>query len=94
MTSLSTELSELLRSLHVHTLKDEEVLLIKDPKRTLDRKDGISQVHYLSDTMFKKYAWMCVFDGGLFNFLEVSSVVFCGFLGVWYVLCVTFGVIL
>ncbi|XP_053482872.1 A-kinase anchor protein 11 isoform X3 [Ictalurus furcatus] len=43
VTSLSTELLELLRSLHVHTLKDEEVLLIKDPKRTLDRKDGISQ---------------------------------------------------
>ncbi|XP_053090036.1 A-kinase anchor protein 11 isoform X1 [Pangasianodon hypophthalmus] len=44
VTSLSTELLELLRSLHVQTLKDEEVLLIKDPKRTLDRKDGISQI--------------------------------------------------
>ncbi|KAM9486534.1 A-kinase anchor protein 11 isoform 1-T1 [Clarias gariepinus] len=45
VTSLSTELLELLRSLHVHTLRDEEVLLIKDPKRTLDRKDGKSQTN-------------------------------------------------
>ncbi|XP_060785884.1 A-kinase anchor protein 11 isoform X2 [Neoarius graeffei] len=43
--SLPTELLELLRSLHVQTLKDEEVLLIKDPKRTLDRKDAVSQTN-------------------------------------------------
>ncbi|KAI4872452.1 hypothetical protein NFI96_033687, partial [Prochilodus magdalenae] len=43
LTSLSAELMELLRSLHVHTLKDEEVLFLKDPKRPFERKDGISQ---------------------------------------------------
>ncbi|KAK3569251.1 hypothetical protein QTP86_026599 [Hemibagrus guttatus] len=48
---LSAELLELLRSLHVHTLKDEEVLLIKDPKRTLDRKDGVSQTNSSSRAM-------------------------------------------
>ncbi|KAF5905897.1 A-kinase anchor protein 11 isoform X1, partial [Clarias magur] len=45
VTLLSSELLELLRSLHVHTLRDEEVLLIKDPKRTLDRKDGMFQTN-------------------------------------------------
>ncbi|KAI5107143.1 A-kinase anchor protein 11 isoform X1, partial [Silurus meridionalis] len=45
VTSLSTEMLELLKSLHVHTLKDEEVLLIKDSKRSLDRKDVISQTN-------------------------------------------------
>lgn len=49
MTSISIELLDLLRSLHIHTLKDEEVLLVKDPKRNLERKDGISQVHYLAE---------------------------------------------
>lgn len=72
MISLSAELLELLRSLHVQTLKDEEVLLIKDPKRTFDRKDGVSQVHYLSGTMFTKYACMFVLDGGLLHFLEIK----------------------
>ncbi|KAL6484768.1 hypothetical protein MHYP_G00068130 [Metynnis hypsauchen] len=43
LTSLSAELMELLRSLHVHTLKDEEVLFLKDPKRPFERKDGVSQ---------------------------------------------------
>ncbi|XP_072542053.1 A-kinase anchor protein 11 isoform X2 [Salminus brasiliensis] len=42
LTSLSAELMELLRSLHVHTLKDEEVLLLKDPKRPSERKEGIA----------------------------------------------------
>lgn len=75
MTSLSAESLELLRSHHIRTLKDEEVLLIKDPKRALDKKDGISQVHYLSDKMFKKYA--CVFDGGLFYFLSIRCLLSC-----------------
>lgn len=35
---------ELLRSLHVHNLKDEEILLLKDPKRPFERKDSVSQV--------------------------------------------------
>ncbi|XP_057191508.1 A-kinase anchor protein 11 isoform X2 [Triplophysa rosa] len=43
LTSLSTEMMELLRSLHVNTLKDEEILLLKDPKRPFERKDNISQ---------------------------------------------------
>jgi len=38
---------ELLRSLHVHTLKDEEILLLKDPKRPFERKDSVSQVRFL-----------------------------------------------
>ncbi|XP_060732405.1 A-kinase anchor protein 11 isoform X1 [Tachysurus vachellii] len=49
--SLSAELVELLRSLHVQTLKDEEVLLIKDPKRTFDRKDRVSQTNLSSRAM-------------------------------------------
>lgn len=84
MTSLSAELLELLRSLHIHTLKDEEMLLIKDPKRTLDRKDGISQVHYLAGKMLKKYACLCVFGGGLFYSWVLS--VFYGVL--WFSRCV------
>ncbi|XP_051564454.1 A-kinase anchor protein 11 isoform X3 [Myxocyprinus asiaticus] len=44
LKSLSTEMMELLRSLHVHTLKDEEILLLKDPKRPFERKDSVSQV--------------------------------------------------
>ncbi|XP_048048964.1 A-kinase anchor protein 11 isoform X2 [Megalobrama amblycephala] len=43
LTSLSTEMMELLRSLRVHTLKDEEILLLKDPKRPFERKDSVSQ---------------------------------------------------
>ncbi|XP_062861407.1 A-kinase anchor protein 11 [Trichomycterus rosablanca] len=43
LTSLSAELLELLRSLHVHTLKEEEVLLLKDFKRLYERKVGVSQ---------------------------------------------------
>uniref|UniRef100_A0A673IQ88 A-kinase anchor protein 11-like n=2 Tax=Sinocyclocheilus rhinocerous TaxID=307959 RepID=A0A673IQ88_9TELE len=34
---------ELLRSLHVHTLNDEGILLLKDPKRPFERKDSVSQ---------------------------------------------------
>ncbi|XP_051998487.1 A-kinase anchor protein 11 isoform X2 [Xyrauchen texanus] len=47
LKSLSTEMMELLRSLHVHTLKDEEILLLKDPKRPFERKDSVSQVSCL-----------------------------------------------
>lgn len=47
LTSLSTEMMELLRSLHVHTLKDEEILLLKDPKRPFERKDSVSQVGFV-----------------------------------------------
>ncbi|KAG9348988.1 hypothetical protein JZ751_029305 [Albula glossodonta] len=38
---------ELLRSLHVHSLKDEEVLLLKDSKNLLERKDSSSQTSWL-----------------------------------------------
>ncbi|XP_076120310.1 A-kinase anchor protein 11 isoform X3 [Alosa pseudoharengus] len=38
-----TDVAELLRSLHVHSLKNEEVLLLKDSKKLLERKDSLSQ---------------------------------------------------
>ncbi|XP_076841638.1 A-kinase anchor protein 11 isoform X2 [Brachyhypopomus gauderio] len=44
LTSLSSDLTELLGSLHVQTLKDEEVLLLKDSKQPFERKDGISHI--------------------------------------------------
>ncbi|XP_031417034.1 A-kinase anchor protein 11 isoform X2 [Clupea harengus] len=37
------DMAELLRSLHVHSLKNEEVLLLKDSKKILERKDSLSQ---------------------------------------------------
>ncbi|XP_030642497.1 A-kinase anchor protein 11 [Chanos chanos] len=43
LSSASAEISELLRSLHAHSLKNEEVLLLKDSRRFLERKDSISQ---------------------------------------------------
>ncbi|XP_051567142.1 A-kinase anchor protein 11-like isoform X2 [Myxocyprinus asiaticus] len=46
LTSLSTEMMEMLRSLHVHTLKDEEILLLKDPKRPFEKKDSVSEVSW------------------------------------------------
>ncbi|XP_052004245.1 A-kinase anchor protein 11-like isoform X2 [Xyrauchen texanus] len=46
LSSLSTEMMEMLRSLHVHTLKDEEILLLKDPKRSFEKKDSVSQVSW------------------------------------------------
>lgn len=44
LSSLPAWLSELLRSLHVHSLKSEEVLLLKDPRRPVERRDGELQV--------------------------------------------------
>ncbi|XP_028847387.1 A-kinase anchor protein 11 isoform X3 [Denticeps clupeoides] len=41
--SCPSDLVELLRSLHVHSLKNEEMLLLKDSKKLLERKDSISQ---------------------------------------------------
>ncbi|XP_036396247.1 A-kinase anchor protein 11 isoform X2 [Megalops cyprinoides] len=43
LPSVPVDLLELLRSLHVHSLKDEEVLLLKDSKRFLEKKDSIPQ---------------------------------------------------
>uniref|UniRef100_A0A3P9JWQ2 A kinase (PRKA) anchor protein 11 n=1 Tax=Oryzias latipes TaxID=8090 RepID=A0A3P9JWQ2_ORYLA len=40
LSSLPAWLSELLRSLHVHSLKIEEVLLLKDPRRPVEHRDG------------------------------------------------------
>ncbi|XP_062389711.1 A-kinase anchor protein 11 isoform X2 [Sardina pilchardus] len=38
-----TDVAELLRSLHVHSLKNEEMLFLKDSKKLLERKDSLSQ---------------------------------------------------
>ncbi|KAG7467122.1 hypothetical protein MATL_G00150040 [Megalops atlanticus] len=43
LPSVPVDLLELLRSLHVHSLKDEEVLLLKDSKKLLEKKDSIPQ---------------------------------------------------
>ncbi|MFT7808014.1 A-kinase anchor protein 11 isoform X1 [Arapaima gigas] len=43
LPSVPLDLLELLRSLHVHSLKNEEMLLLKDSRRLLERKDSISQ---------------------------------------------------
>ncbi|XP_071340143.1 A-kinase anchor protein 11 isoform X2 [Trachinotus anak] len=40
LTSLPAGLCELLRSLHVHSLKNDEVLLLKDSRRLTEHKDG------------------------------------------------------
>ncbi|XP_051259142.1 A-kinase anchor protein 11 isoform X3 [Dicentrarchus labrax] len=40
LSSLSGGLCELLRSLHVHSLKNDEVLLLKDSRRLAEHKDG------------------------------------------------------
>nr|XP_015219329.1 PREDICTED: A-kinase anchor protein 11 isoform X4 [Lepisosteus oculatus] len=44
--SIPTDLLDLLKSLHVHSLKDEEVLLLKDAKKLTERKDSISQTSW------------------------------------------------
>ncbi|XP_041115748.1 A-kinase anchor protein 11-like isoform X2 [Polyodon spathula] len=41
--AVSVDLLELLKSLHVHSLKDEEVVLLKDTKKHFETKDGTSQ---------------------------------------------------
>ncbi|XP_035532308.1 LOW QUALITY PROTEIN: A-kinase anchor protein 11 [Morone saxatilis] len=40
LSSLPGGLCELLRSLHVHSLKNDEVLLLKDSRRLVEHKDG------------------------------------------------------
>ncbi|RVE61157.1 hypothetical protein OJAV_G00167930 [Oryzias javanicus] len=40
LSSLPAWLSELLRSLHVHSLKSDEVLLLKDPRRPAEHRDA------------------------------------------------------
>lgn len=44
LTSLPVGLCELLRSLHVHGLKNDEVLLLKDSRRLAEHKDTGPQV--------------------------------------------------
>lgn len=44
LSSLPGGLYELLRSLHVHSLKNDEVLLLKDPHRQAELKDAEPQV--------------------------------------------------
>ncbi|KAM4609240.1 A-kinase anchor protein 11 [Polymixia lowei] len=43
LSSLPGELCELLRSLHVHSLRNDEVLLLKDSRRLAERKDPTAQ---------------------------------------------------
>ncbi|XP_014029377.2 A-kinase anchor protein 11 isoform X1 [Salmo salar] len=43
LSSLPGDLVELLRSLHVTSLKNEEVLLLKDSRRSADRRDSSTQ---------------------------------------------------
>lgn len=45
LSSLPGDLVELLRSLHVTSLKNEEVLLLKDSRRSADRRDSSTQVN-------------------------------------------------
>jgi len=42
--SMPAGLCELLRSLHVHSLKNDEVLLLKDSRRLAEHKDAGPQV--------------------------------------------------
>lgn len=44
LSSLPGGLCELLRSLHVHSLKNDEVLLLKDSRRLAEHKDAGPQV--------------------------------------------------
>lgn len=44
LSSLPGWLSELLRSVHVHSLKSDEVLLLKDPRRLVEHRDAELQV--------------------------------------------------
>lgn len=44
LSSLPAGLCELLRSLHVHGLKNDEVLLLKDFRRLAEHKDAGPQV--------------------------------------------------
>lgn len=44
LSSLPAGLCELLRSLHVHGLKNDEVLLLKDSRRLAEHKDAGPQV--------------------------------------------------
>ena len=44
LSSLPAGLCELLRSLHVHSLKNDEVLLFKDSRRLAEHKDAGPQV--------------------------------------------------
>lgn len=44
LSSLPAALCDLLRSLHVHGLKNDEVLLLKDSRRLAEHKDAGPQV--------------------------------------------------
>ncbi|XP_012993348.3 A-kinase anchor protein 11 isoform X2 [Esox lucius] len=47
LSSLPGDLAELLRSLHVTSLRNEEVLLLKDSRRLTDRRDSATQQCWL-----------------------------------------------
>lgn len=55
LSSLPGRLCELLRSLHVHSLKNEEVLLLKDSRRLAEHKDAGSQVGDRTFTVKERY---------------------------------------
>ena len=44
LSSLPGDLAELLRSPHVTSLRNEEVLLLKDSRKPADRRDSTTQV--------------------------------------------------
>ncbi|KAG9349538.1 hypothetical protein JZ751_027983 [Albula glossodonta] len=46
LPSVPFELMEMLKSLHAHSLKDDEVILLRDTKKLLDKKDGVLQATF------------------------------------------------
>lgn len=87
LTSLSTEMMELLRSLHVHTIKDEEILLLKNPKRPFERKDSVSQVWFAYITLeYLDNVYVLCETCLLLSLFwyQVSFIVLSRFLYLWY----------
>ncbi|XP_041115750.1 A-kinase anchor protein 11-like isoform X4 [Polyodon spathula] len=54
--AVSVDLLELLKSLHVHSLKDEEVVLLKDTKKHFETKDGTSQTPWSKAVCVIRYS--------------------------------------
>ncbi|MBN3295062.1 AKA11 protein, partial [Amia calva] len=54
--SIPVDLIDLLRSLHVHSLKDEEMLLLKDTKKHMEKKDSISQTTWSKAICILRYS--------------------------------------
>lgn len=55
LSSLTGGPCELLRSVHIHGLKNDEILLLKDSRRLVEPKDSGTQVGDQA-FMFKEYA--------------------------------------